>query len=122
MQSTLVEQIPAITYVASLDDNRATVYISPQVHDLVEGSGSRRSADGHRRRGARPIGIEQPPLEDDPHRVLVAHECEACDPEARELRHLVIALRHQSQTEILIAKAAHAVGDGGQHLQIFFAA
>ncbi len=32
---TLVEQMPAVTYVSALDDRRSTVYMSPQVHDLL---------------------------------------------------------------------------------------
>ncbi len=31
---TLVEQLPAITYVAALDDKGSTLYVSPQIRDL----------------------------------------------------------------------------------------
>ncbi|MHC4205113.1 MAG: PAS domain S-box protein [Planctomycetota bacterium] len=32
---TLVEQIPAITYIAALDETSTTLYVSPQVKDLI---------------------------------------------------------------------------------------
>jgi PAS domain S-box-containing protein len=31
----LVEQLPAITYIAALDETRTTLYVSPQVEDLI---------------------------------------------------------------------------------------
>jgi PAS domain S-box-containing protein len=35
---TLVEQIPAVTYVAALDEVGSTIYISPQADSLLGGS------------------------------------------------------------------------------------
>ena len=32
---TLIEQIPVVTYVRNVDQDRATTYVSPQLHDLV---------------------------------------------------------------------------------------
>jgi diguanylate cyclase (GGDEF)-like protein/PAS domain S-box-containing protein len=44
---TLVEQIPAVTYVAALDEQRSTIYMSPQAEKLVEYSQVEWRADPH---------------------------------------------------------------------------